>query len=100
KQENQVLSRRAHQQQRQKKQQKKKSRKGLIWKSILALVLLSLTGVLSYGALMIADTQNLLNKAFVERDRKTTVNGKEVELKDVDPLKDPIAILVMGIDDN
>lgn len=82
------------------KQAKKKSPKSKVMKTLLILLLVSLTGALSYGALMIADAQNLLSNAYRPRGETTTVNGKEVDISNIDPLKDPISILVMGIDDN
>lgn len=79
-----------------------KRKKKLILKSILAAVLVVLIVALSYFSLVLAGAQNLLDSAYTPRKNTTTINGKSVGNlnENIDPIKDPISILVMGIDDN
>lgn len=72
-----------------------------IWKTLVVIFLICVIGGVSYAAKLLADVNNAANDAYTPRKRETTVNGKKVELDDdIDPLKDPISVLLMGIDDD
>lgn len=73
----------------------------LLWKTLLIIFLICTLGGVSYGAKLLADINNAANDAYSPRTRETTINGKKVALNEnIDPLKDPIAVLLMGIDDD
>lgn len=75
---------------------KNKNGKGMLLKSIVVIVLLALVGTLGYGAKMLTDTKKVLNSSY--RPRISSKTNKT--LPTVDPLKQPISVLILGIDDN
>ncbi len=81
---------------------KSRARYKIAFKSVLALVMVLVAIGLSYVALMIADAKNLADSSYTPRNSSTSLNGKSTDNinDDIDPLKDPISILLMGIDDN
>lgn len=79
---------------------RKKRRNRLIRRVLVVVALLFILCGVTWLAKIYAETNNLLSNAYTPRSATTTVNGKKVKASDVNPQKDPISILVMGIDDN
>ena len=75
---------------------KNKNGKGMLLKSVVVIILLALVGTLGYGAKMLTDTKKVLNSSY--RPRISSKTNKT--LPTVDPLKQPISVLILGIDDN
>lgn len=63
-------------------------------KVVIILALAAILGVLLYGVKLLNDTDNFLNEAYQPVKRETSINDN------IDPIKDPIAILILGIDNN
>lgn len=78
--------------------QLRKNNKVSWWPRILkTTVIVFLCGVLAalaYGAKVFVETDSLLENAYQPVKRNTTIND------DIDPIKDPIAILILGVDNN
>lgn len=93
---------RKHQKKLNKSQTSKKRRLPFIIKSLIIIVLFSVIGAATYGAKLLAEANRAIDSAYKPRKKVSTMNGKKLEnLNDnIDPLKDPISILVLGIDDD
>ncbi len=75
---------------------KKKKPKGILLtlgKIMLSLVLVVLLGGVFYGAKMLIDTNNLLNASYKPR-------ANSYENEQIDVMKEPISVLVLGVDNN
>lgn len=78
-----------------KKALKKRTRLKRFFKTIILLLLLSLLGGISFAAYNLYNkTDNALANAFMPRNKKNIVN------ENVDPIKDPISILILGVDND
>lgn len=78
-----------------KKEIKKRSRGKCFFKWLTLLLLLSIVGGLSFAAYnLYSKTDDALANAFMPRNKKTSVN------ENIDPLKDPISILILGVDND
>lgn len=75
---------------------KNKNGKGMLLKSVVVIILLALVGTLGYGAKMLTDTKKVLNSSY--RPRISSKTNKT--LPTVNPLKQPISVLILGVDDN
>ena len=71
-------------------------------KTIVIVVLVLILAGTSYAAKLLADAHRIVNDAYTPRTVSTTLHGENMDHlnDDIDPLKDPISILVMGIDDD
>lgn len=63
-------------------------------KVLLILVLTTVLVIVAYGAKLLSSADKTLDNAYTPVKRETTINDG------IDPIKDPIAVLVLGIDDN
>lgn len=76
----------------------KSHKKNNIWltigKGVTILLLLSILGGVIYFVKGLMDTNDFLNKSYSPRASKTVQNDK------IDVQKDPISILILGLDDN
>lgn len=93
---------RRHQRKSTDHKKNKKRQLPFLIKSLIIIILFSVIGAATYGAKLLADANNALDSAYKPRKKVSTMNGKKLNnLNDnIDPLKDPISILVMGIDDD
>lgn len=77
-----------------KKQKKSKSILGIVGKSIVIILLLGILSGMVYFVKGLMDTNNFLNNSYQPRKSSSVENDK------IDVQKDPISILVLGLDDN
>ena len=63
-------------------------------KVLVILVLTLVLVVVAYGAKLLSSADKAIDKAYTPVKRETTIN------QNIDPIKDPISILILGIDDN
>lgn len=77
---------------REKKSWKKTSI--IVGKTALVVILVALLGVIIYGVKMMVDANNFLNDSYQPR-QTTTVKNETIDVQ-----KDPISLLILGLDDN
>lgn len=76
------------------KHKKKSSVLGIIGKSILIIVLVAILSGIVYFVKGLMDTSNFLNNSYEPRKSASAENDK------IDVQKDPISVLILGLDDN
>jgi anionic cell wall polymer biosynthesis LytR-Cps2A-Psr (LCP) family protein len=75
-------------------QKKSKSVLGVIGKSIVIVLLLAILSGMVYFVKGLMDTNNFLNNSYQPRKSSSVENDK------IDVQKDPISVLILGLDDN
>ncbi|MGF2145788.1 LCP family protein [Vagococcus fluvialis] len=75
-------------------QKKSKSVLGIIGKSIVIVLLLAILSGMVYFVKGLMDTNNFLNNSYQPRKSSSVENDK------IDVQKDPISVLILGLDDN
>lgn len=74
---------------------KNKNKKRGVWKWIMTLLLLGLLGFVGFaGWNLYSKTDNAISNAFKPRKNQSAAN------ENINPITDPISILVLGVDDN
>lgn len=73
---------------------KTKKKWTMVWQSLTIVMLITILGGLVYVVKGLMDTNDFLNKSYTPRTSKSVQNDK------IDVQKDPISILVLGLDDN
>lgn len=76
------------------KQSKLKKSWAIVWKSVIIIFLFAVLGLVVYGVKMIFDANQFLNDSYKPRESSSVVNEQ------IDVQKDPISVLVLGLDDN
>ncbi|MCB7112261.1 hypothetical protein LIZ85_20800, partial [[Eubacterium] rectale] len=71
-----------------------KSVLGVIGKSIVIVLLLAILSGMVYFVKGLMDTNNFLNNSYQPRKSSSVENDK------IDVQKDPISVLILGLDDN
>lgn len=73
-----------------------------VGKTAILVVLSIILVVMIWGANTLADANNLVESSYKPRANSSTVNGQKLTdiNKDINPLKDPISILILGVDDD
>lgn len=76
------------------KKRKPKKKFTMVWQSLTIVLLITILGGLVYVVKGLMDTNDFLNKSYQPRTSKSVQNDK------IDVQKDPISILILGLDDN
>ena len=81
---------------RSRKQDKTKGKKafGIAWRTLVLGLSLAVLGVVGYGVKAMLDANEFLNNSYQPRNSSSVANEK------IDVQKDPISVLVLGLDDN
>ncbi|MBO0477431.1 LCP family protein [Vagococcus sp. DIV0080] len=79
---------------RRREPQKKKSILGVIGKSLIIILLVAVLSGIVYFVKGLMDTNNFLNNSYEPRKSSSVENDK------IDVQKDPISVLILGLDDN